>query len=123
MNIDLSHSGLDARRKKKFILKHIHRVNWTRVSETSEWVWASMESEKEIGSFSQWISEQPIDYPANVILFDSQWHEISKSLSLNEFDIVNLFKMTRTMYLVPNNMKWIVEYSDVQVARFGTMNI
>jgi hypothetical protein len=123
MNIDLSHPGLDARRKKKFILAHIHQVNWIKVSEESEWIWASIESEKEIESFAQWVSKQPICYPVNVGLFDSQWHEISNYLLSSEFDIVNLFKTTKTTYLVSNNMGWTIEYSNVQVARFGTMNI
>ena len=68
MNINLSHPGLDARRKKKFIQERLHRFNWIKVSKKSEWVWASVESEKEIKSFVQWISKQPIDYPVKVIL-------------------------------------------------------
>lgn len=123
MNINLSHPGLDARRKKKFIQERLHRFNWIKVSKKSEWVWASVESEKEIKSFVQWISKQPIDYPVKVILFDSQWYEVSNFLSFNESDIANLFKTTRTLYLVSNNMEWIIEYSNIQVARFGTMSI
>ena len=123
MNINLSHPGLDACRKKKFIQERLHRFNWIKVSKKSEWVWASVESEKEIKSFVQWISKQPIDYPVKVILFDSQWYEVSNFLSFNESDIANLFKTTRTLYLVSNNMEWIIEYSNIQVARFGTMSI
>ena len=123
MNINLSHPGLDASRKKKFIQERLHRFNWIKVSKKSEWVWASVESEKEIKSFVQWISKQPIDYPVKVILFDSQWYEVSNFLSFNESDIANLYKTTRTLYLVSNNMEWIIEYSNIQVARFGTMSI
>jgi hypothetical protein len=124
MNIDLSHPRLDVRQKKKIIQERLHRFNWIKVSEESEWVWASIESEKKIISFTHWISEQPIDYPVKVILFDSQWHEISNILLFNEFDMLNLFKTTRAMYFVSNNMEWIIEYSTTcQVARFGIMNI
>ena len=66
MNINLSHPGLDTRRKKKFIRECLYRFNWIKVSEESEWIWASIESEKEIRSFIQWIAEQPIEYPARV---------------------------------------------------------
>ena len=123
MNINLSHPGLDARRKKKFIQERLHRFNWIKGSEKSEWAWASVESEKEIESFVEWISKQPIDYPVKVILFYFQWYEISNFLSLNESDIANSFKTTRSLYLVSNNMEWIIEYSNIQVARFGTMSI
>jgi hypothetical protein len=124
MNIDLSHPGLDIRRKKKIIQECLHRFNWIKVSEESEWVWASIESEKEIISFTHWISEQPIDYPVKAILFDSQWYEIPNILLFNEFDVLNLFKTARVLYLISNNMEWIIEYSTTcQVARFGTMNI
>jgi hypothetical protein len=122
MNIDLSHPGLDARRKRKFILEHIHQFNWIKVSEESEWIWAAIESEKEIRTFVQWISEQPISYPVKVILFDYQWHETSSLLS-NELDILNIFKNKKLMYVISNNMGWIVEYSNLKTARFGTMNI
>ena len=123
MNIDLSHPGLDARRKKKVIQRNFSQINWIKVSEESEWIWASIESEKEMITFSQWIASQPISYPVKVILFDSQLNEISNLLSFNEFDIANLFKTTATLYLVANNMEWMIEYRNVQVARFGTMNI
>jgi hypothetical protein len=124
MNINLSHPGLDTRRKKKFIQERLHQFNWIKVSEESEWIWASIESEKEIRSFIHWISEQPIDYPAKVILFDSQWQEISNLVSFNEFEIANLFITKRTSYVMSNNMEWTIEYSpNVQVARFGTMNL
>jgi hypothetical protein len=123
MNIDLSHPGLDTRRKKKFIQGCLHRINWIKVSKESEWVWASIESEKEIICFTRWISEQQIDYPVNASLFDYQWYETSSILLCNEFDVLNLFKTTRILYLISNNMEWIVEYSTTcQVARFGTMN-
>jgi hypothetical protein len=124
MSINLSHSGLDARRKKKIILERLHQFNWIKVSEESEWIWIPIESENDIISFVQWISIQPIIYPAKAILFDPQWHEVSDSLLFNEFDIANLFKSTRTSYVIANDMKWIVEYSlNLQTARFGTMNI
>ena len=117
MNINLSHLGLDTRRKKKFIRERLHRFNWIKVSEESEWIWASIKSEKEISSFVQWISAQPIDYPAKVLLFDSQWHEISNLLSFNEVNIANLFKTERTSYVVSNNMEWTIEYlPNIQVA-------
>ena len=122
MNIDLSHPGLDARRKKKFILEHIHQFSWIKVSEESEWVWAAIESEKEVGAFVQWISEQPIIYPVKVIIFDCQWHEMSSLLS-NKFDVLNIFKNEEQMYAISNNMEWIIEYSSLKIARFGTMNI
>jgi hypothetical protein len=122
MNIDLSQ--LSVRGKKKIIRERLHRFNWIKVSEESEYIWVSIESEREIRFFIQWISEQPIHYPAKVVLFDSQWHEISNLLSFNEFDIANLFKIKRTSYVVSNNMEWTIEYSpNIQVARFGTMNV
>jgi hypothetical protein len=123
MNINLSHPGLDARRKKKFIQERLHRFNWIKVSEESEWVWAAIKSEKEITIFVQWISEQPISYPVKVIVFDYQWYEISNLLLLNKFDVLNVFTMKKATYLVSNNMEWTIEYSSLKIARFGTMNI
>jgi hypothetical protein len=124
MSINLSHPGLDARRKKKIIQERLHRFNWIKVSEESEWIWISIESENGIVSFAQWVQKQPISYPIEVILFDSQWHKISNSLLSNEFDMANLFAMSKTSYLITNNMEWMIEYSSrLQIARFGTMNI
>ena len=124
MNINLSHPGLDTRRKKKFIRECLYRFNWIKVSEESEWIWASIESEKEIRSFIQWIAEQPIEYPAKVLLFDSQLHEISNLMSFNEFDVADLLIIKRTSYVMSNNMEWTIEYSpNFQIARFGTMNL
>jgi hypothetical protein len=121
MSINLSQ--LSVKGKKKIIRERLHRFNWIEVSKDSEWIWASIESGSGIISFTQWISNQPINYPAKVILFDSQWYEISNSLPLNEFDIANLFETTRSSYLTTNNLEWMIEYSStLQVARFGIMN-
>jgi hypothetical protein len=123
MNINLSHPGLDTRRKKKIIRERLHRINWIKVSKESEWIWASIESEKEIISLTDWISEQPIHYPVKSISFDSQWHETS-NLLCNKFDVLNLFVLTSASYIISNTMEWIIEYSkNLQIARFGTMNI
>jgi hypothetical protein len=124
MNINLSHPGLDARRKKKIVRERLHRFNWNKVSEDYEWIWIPIESESSIILFAQWISKQLISYPAKVILFDSQLYEISNSLLFNEFDTANLFKTAKASYLTTNNMEWMIEYSStLQIARFGIMNI
>lgn len=124
MNINLSHPGLDARRKKKIIRERLHLFNWNKVSEESEWIWIPIDSENGIIFFAQWISKQLISYPAKVILFDCQLHEISSSLLFNEFDTANLFKMRGISYLTTNNMEWMIEYSStLQIARFGITNI
>jgi hypothetical protein len=122
MNIDLSQ--LSVRGKKKIIRERLHRFNWNKVSEDSEWIWMSTYSENSIIFFAQWISRQLISYPVKVILFDSQLNEISNSLLSNEFDTVNLFKTAKASYLITSNMEWMIEYSStLQIARFGIMNI
>ena len=124
MNINLSHPGLDARRKKKIIRERLHRFNWNKVSEDSEWIWIPIESENRIIFFAERISKQSISYPVKITIFDSQLYEISNSLLFNEFDTANLFKTPRVSYLTTNNMEWMIEYSStLQIARFGTMNI
>ncbi len=122
MNIDLSQ--LSVRGKKKIIRERLHRFNWNKFSEDSEWIWMPIDSENNIIFFTQWISKQSISYPIKVILFDSQLHEISNFLLFNEFNTANLFKTPKVSYLITNNMEWMIEYSStLQVARFGTMNI
>ena len=122
MNIDLSQ--LSIRGKKKIIRERLHRFNWNKFSEDSEWIWMPIDSENSIIFFTQWISKQSISYPVKVILFDSQLHEISNFLLFNEFDTANLFKTPKVSYLITNNMEWMIEYSStLQIARFGTMNI
>jgi hypothetical protein len=122
MNIDLSQ--LSVRGKKKIIRERLHRFNWNKVSEDSEWIWMPTDSENSIIFFAQWISRQLISYPVKVILFDSQLDEISNSLLSNEFDTVNLFKTAKASYLITSNMEWMIEYSStLQIARFGMMNI
>jgi hypothetical protein len=122
MNIDLSQ--LSIRGKKKIIRERLHRFNWNKVSEDSEWIWMPIESENSIIFFTQWISKQSISYPVKVILFDFQLDEISKSLLFNEFDTTNLFKTAKISYITTNNMEWMIEYSStLQIARFGIMNI
>lgn len=124
MNINLSHTGLDPRRKKKIIQERLHLFNWNKVSKDSEWIWIPIESENSIILFAQWISQQSISYPVKVILFDSQLHEISNSLLFNKFDTANLFKTAKTSYITTNNMEWMIEYSStLQIARFGVANI
>ncbi len=124
MNINLSHPGLDARRKKKIIREHLYRFNWNKVSEESEWIWIPIESESSIIFFAQWVSKQSVSYPVKVILFDNQLHEISSSLVFNELDIANLFKTAKISHLTTNNMEWMIEYSStLQIARFGIANI
>ncbi len=122
MNIDLSQ--LSVRGKKKIIRERLHRFNWNKFSEDSEWIWMPIDSENNIIFFTQWISKQSISYPIKAILFDSQLHEISNFLLFNEFNTANLFKTPKVSYLITNNMEWMIEYSStLQVARFGTMNI
>jgi hypothetical protein len=122
MNIDLSQ--LSIRGKKKIIRERLHRFNWNKVSEDSEWIWMPIESENSIIFFTQWISKQLISYPVKVILFDFQLDEISNSLLFNEFDTTNLFKTAKISYITTNNMEWMIEYSStLQIARFGIMNI
>jgi hypothetical protein len=124
MNINLSHPGLDARRKKKIIRERLHLFNWNNISEDSEWIWMPIESENSIVFLAQWISKQSISYPANAILFDAQLYEICNSLLSHEFDTANLFKTAKASYLTTNNMEWMIEYSStLQIARFGIMNI
>lgn len=124
MNINLSHPGLDARQKKKIIQERLHLFNWNKVSKDSEWIWIPIEPDNSIILFDQWISKQPIIYPVNIILFDSQFYEISNSLLFNKFDTVNLFKTAKISYITANNMEWMIEYSStLQIARFGVANI
>jgi hypothetical protein len=122
MNIDLSQ--LSIRGKKKIIRERLHRFNWNKVSEDSEWIWMPIDSENSVILFAQWISRQSISYPIKVILFDPQLHEISRSLLFNEFDTAHLFKTAKALYLTTNNMEWMIEYSStLQIVRFGIMNI
>jgi hypothetical protein len=124
MNINLSHPDLDLRRKKKLILAQLHRVNWLKITELDgEWVWVAIESEPEFQTFARWIAQQPIEYPIEVNSFDPQWHEISQFLALNEFDLADVFKTTGAMSIVAHNMQWIIEYSNINTARFGTIDI
>jgi hypothetical protein len=122
MNIDLSQ--LSTRGKKKIIRERLHRFNWNKVSEDSEWIWMPIDSENSVILFAQWISRQSISYPIKVILFDPQFQEISRSLLFNEFDTAHLFKTAKALYLTTNNMEWMIEYSStLQTVRFGIMNI
>jgi hypothetical protein len=123
MTIDLSHPGLDVRQKKKIITSKLHLVSWLGHNESNyEWVWASLKSEKEINLFIKWISEKPIIYLNNVIMFDSQWIETSTFIASNAVDIGSAFKTTGASFAISNDMQWIIEYSTVSTARFGIWN-
>ena len=122
MSINLSHPELDARRKNKLILSRLHLVNWVKQNELNyEWIWVEIESHSGMNLFVKWIAENPIDYPHKVNFFYG-WKEASTIVVLDAVDIANNFQVLRASFAISNDLHWIIEYSNISTARFGTWN-
>lgn len=120
---NLRHPSLRIRDIRKIISYKDQAVIWEQgLEEKNEWVFASLENKVYEEKLRVWLASKNIPLMCESLLIDPGYSKIQKLRWEEILSNPERFFGNYAFHLYDIDLKWVLEYSTTQVARFGRIS-
>jgi hypothetical protein len=120
---NLRHPGLRVRDIRKIISCKRQAIKWEQgLDARNEWVFALLENELYKEKFLVWLLSKNIPLSCELLWIDPSYSEVQKMRWGEIVSSLEHYFGTYAFHLYDIDLKWVLEYSTTQVARFGRIS-
>jgi hypothetical protein len=121
--INLRHPGLRVRDIRKIISYKHQEIKWEKgLDEKNEWVFVSLENELYERRLLSWLSSKNIPPTCELLWIDPSYSSVQRMRWGEVLSSPQCYFGTHAFNLYDIDLKWVLEYSKTQVARFGRIS-
>ena len=121
---NLRNPDLRARDMRKLVSYKSQEIVWDEgCDSSSEWVFASLESEAHIESLLNWLISKGVNSSCEFILVDSGWSKLKKLTWGDLLTNPAMYFGKDSFKLYDIDLNWVLEYEPQEVVRFGTIGL
>ena len=119
--MNLTDDRLRPRDIRKLVEPKLHAVDWDiGVKDSDGWIYASFKTCESTDIFRQWLADKKVDPAERVLVIHKTWNDYQIMDWKRVIDNITTILTEESNLIISGSFKWVLQYSDYEVARFGT---